>query len=182
MYAKYPLILLGIILLAGVALGQTLIHDDLRINQVHHFGGDALYCVDADLNPTSDFSTMMDGGGMRLLDQSGNELWFIPAADVSAAMDESIETGAYAVVGSGFGTYGPTLLQIQSNSDRAAAWIFDGFDEHAKPNQLTWDFCLFVAPGGDSDDSDDPTPQRQPDEEPTEPPFPNGQDTIDTPV
>ncbi|MBC7811507.1 MAG: hypothetical protein H7175_10185, partial [Burkholderiales bacterium] len=48
-------------LLAGVVVVSAVdpfpgLPNDGRINIVHHFGGDALYCVDANGNPTDQFS------------------------------------------------------------------------------------------------------------------------------
>jgi len=84
-YALLSMLALAlVILLASVTLAD--LPDDGRINVVHHFGGDALYCVDRNMNPTKQYSDFGEGG-FRLLNTHGQVLWFVPASvvDVAAA-------------------------------------------------------------------------------------------------
>src|SRR5215207_10987396 len=84
--------------------------NDGRVNIVHHFGGDALYCVDRDMNPTDQFSDD-NFGGMRLLDIHGQLLWFLDADTI-----EGFVAQAEAAPGTGIemlaapSTYGMSYL------------------------------------------------------------------------
>src|SRR5690554_6888977 len=110
--ARRPLLAaVGVLVLAAlvgvsVVIAPQLVHGDLRINQVHHFGGDAIYCVDRDLNPTTQYSD--DGlGGFRLLNLQGQELGFIPAEQIHQTTEMALASGGGVFVGSMQGSYGP---------------------------------------------------------------------------
>ncbi len=146
------LIIIGIVVLAAGLFGTlTLAQDglptDLRINLVHHFGGDVLYCVDRFFNPTTQYSD--DGlGGFRLLDIDGQVLWFVPTTPtIHDATERSIATGQGQLVARGQGTYGPVELWTYVNPDGDTFFTFYGFDEYVKPNQISFKFCEPVGPG-----------------------------------
>jgi hypothetical protein len=142
-------------LLAGVvALTAEPIFSDLRINQVHHFGGDALYCVDADMNPTTDLTTWR-AGGFRLLNGAGQELWFIAADTVLSQVEASLTSGEFMPVGDGVGTYGAASMMMRAQDIDNFEFIFAGFDEYEKFNSLTFNDCQFVGPIGSGSGSDD---------------------------
>lgn len=137
--------LLFVFMGATLVAGQGMVQPDGRINQVHHFGGDALYCVDGDFMPTtqySDFGT----GGFRLLNIGGQELMFIPALQISAAVAEAKETGKGVLVGEGMGTYGPVRIFTYVTGENDDYFVFSGYDEFGKPNSITFKFCIPVGP------------------------------------
>lgn len=61
-------------------IDQGVVFDDGRLNQVHHMGGAAIYCVDLTGAPTMDYRE----GGLRVTDDNGQEMLFIPAATIDA--------------------------------------------------------------------------------------------------
>jgi hypothetical protein len=129
---------------------------DGRINVVHHFGGDAFYCVDRNNNPTGQYS---DGefGGMRLLNSAGNVLWFLPAADISAAVETAISSGDGVLVGRGDGTYGPAWLYTYVDGSGNVKFVFSGYDEYMKVNSMEFTYCQPVGPAPYvSSDSEEP--------------------------
>jgi hypothetical protein len=157
------------VILAGVGavlvLGQAdWVQPDGRINQVAHFGGDALYCVDRDFNATNQYSDFGQGG-FRLLNSEGQELWFVPAAQISAAVAEAKVSGSGVLVGEGQGSYGPVMIYTYVTGDNDDYFVFSGYDEFGKPNSLTFKFCTPVGP-------DKPEPQTPPSAETQEPPPP----------
>lgn len=146
--SRAAMLLVGALLVlsgASIASAQETISGDLRINQVAHFGGDALYCVDANIIATTSYPLATTVGGFRLLNSNGQELWFVPAADLQAAIDESIATGKGILVGQGQGTYGPATLYTYFNGI-TQVFEFAGYDEYAKPNSLTFNLCTPVGP------------------------------------
>ena len=148
---------LFLISVAPVAAVDDLVQPDGRVNQVAHFGGDALYCVDRDFVPTHQYSDFGQGG-FRLLDIDGQELWFVPALQISAAVAEAKATGKGVLVGEGRGSYGPTSIYTYVTSDGDDYFIFSGYDEFSKLNSLTFKFCIPVGPiphpPGTGDDED----------------------------
>lgn len=151
------LTLIGFLLIvmgASLTAADDLVQPDGRINQVTHFGGDAFYCVDRDFQPTnqySDFGT----GGFRLLNEGGQELWFVPALDISAAVAEAKETGKVVLVAEGRGTYGPVDVYAYVTGENDDYFVFNGYDEYGKPNSITFKFCIPVGPASHSDPVDD---------------------------
>jgi hypothetical protein len=141
------LLLTLVIAVSGVTRSeaQGLVQPDGRINQVTHFGGDALYCVDRNFVATNQYSDFGQGG-FRLLDSKGQELWFVPAADVAAAVAEAKETGKGVLVASGRGTYGPVTIHTYVTGEGDDYFVFSGYDEYGKPNSLTFKFCIPVGP------------------------------------
>lgn len=162
--AVFILLILAVMLLLPPALSaQTL--SDGRINVVHHFGGDAFYCVDRDNNPTGQYADA-SFGGMRLLNSSGNELWFLPAADIATAVEAAQTSGEGVLVGSGQGTYGPVWLYTYIDATGNVKFVFTGHDEYAKINSMAFTYCQQIGPGGSAPSgSDEPAcpPDSSPD-------------------
>ena len=130
---------------ATLVAGEDMVQPDGRLNQVTHFGGDAFYCVDRDFLPTQQYSDF-GAGGFRLLNSGGQELWFIPALQISAAVAEAKETGKGVLVAEGMGTYGPTSVYTYVTGENDDYFIFSGYDEFGKPNSITFKFCIPVGP------------------------------------
>ncbi len=130
---------------ATLAAGQGMVQPDGRINQVAHFGGDAFYCVDSSFISTPNYPEMIDGGGFRLLNSGGQELWFVPAADILAAITESLANETAVLVAEGQGTYGPVRLYTYFDGN-AQQFVFSGYDEFGKTNSLTFVPCTPVGP------------------------------------
>jgi hypothetical protein len=131
---------------ATLAGAQDLVHDDVRINQVAHFGGDALYCVDSNKVATTNYPEMIDDGGMRLLNSKGQELWFLPAEDILVAIAEALDTNSAVLAGEGAGTHGPVRLYVYSDDGINPVFVFSGYDEYGKPNAFTFIPCIPVGP------------------------------------
>ena len=142
-------VLAGLLLLlltsVSVASAQELVQPDGRLNQVAHFGGDALYCVDVNFVATTNYPEMLDDGGFRLLDSKGQVLWFVPASQIVAAIEESLATGGGVLVAEGQGTYGPVRLDTYFDGTDQV-FVFSGYDEFSKPNSLTYRGCAPVGP------------------------------------
>jgi hypothetical protein len=139
----------------GVVLG-ALPHADKRLNQVHHFGGDAFYCVDANKTPTNDWSTMIAGGGFLLRSMGGQELYFWSAADILAAVQQSQATGGGGVpLVVGQGTYGPAYIYLFSLSDAVIDGELTAHDEHGKTETMPFRFCNVVGPAVGPDAPDE---------------------------
>jgi hypothetical protein len=137
----------------SVVLAQTLVQPDGRINQVAHFGGDALYCVDRNMNPTTQYSDWGEGG-FQLLSMTGQVLWFVPAEQIAAAVAEAKATGGGVLVGTGDGSYGPTSIYTYLTADGDDYFVFNGYDEYGKPNSIEWKFCTPVSPGAPEPSAD----------------------------
>ena len=139
-------LLVGVLMLvltgASLASAEDLVQPDGRLNQVAHFGGDSAYCVDANYVATDDYPAQ---GGFRLLNSIGQELWFVPAAEITAAVDESVATGNAVLVGEGQGTYGPTSLYTYYDG-KTQVFVYSGVDEFGKMNTLTFNLCTPVGP------------------------------------
>lgn len=143
LYCLFVAVGLGI---SGVshAAAQDLPQPDGRINQVAHFGGDALYCVDQNFIATNQYDEL---GGFRLLDSAGQVLWFVPAADITAAIAQAQTTGETVLIAEGYGTYGPVAIYTYASGDGNTNFSFSGYDEFGKPNWLMFKFCDPVRPG-----------------------------------
>lgn len=137
--------LMFVLMGASLTAAQDFIQPDGRLNQVTHFGGDAFYCVDRDFMPTQQYSDFGDGG-FRLLNAQGQELMFIPALQISAAVAEAKETGKGVLVGEGMGTYGPVQVYTYVTNENDDYFIFSGYDEYGKPNAIEFKFCIPVGP------------------------------------
>lgn len=108
---------------------------DGRINQIAHLGGAAVYCVDENFNPSNNYGD----GGIRVLDIDGQELLFVPAAEIDAAGEFPAEP---VVLGEASGPYGPMTLYLLPNND----FQLNGVDEHGKEFAFPWRGCAGVGP------------------------------------
>jgi hypothetical protein len=118
---------------------------DGRINVVHHFGGDVLYCVNEDLAPTNEFFTTTDGG-MQVLNINGQLLWFVEAEVILEKVAAAEPGGGNVLVAEGTGTYGPVALYTYKPDAETVRFIFVGMDEHGKTNQIDFEGCTPVNP------------------------------------
>lgn len=132
---------LSIILVVAVIITASAllaVPDDGRLNLQAHFGGDALYCVNASGAPVGNYEST--DGGFRVLNTSGNELLFIPTADIDAAIADATTLSVRVLVDSGTGSYGPASLYVEIR-DGVPVFTYVGFDEHGKENQLEFSNC-----------------------------------------
>lgn len=123
------------LLVGGIALA-TAQESDGRVNPVDHVGGAAVYCVDAQFEP----SAYWNNGGIRVLDAGGQELLFASAADIIAAGNPPEET---VRVGEGANAFGPLTLYHRPDSK----FQLMGTDEWGKTFEFVWNSCgTFAAP------------------------------------
>jgi hypothetical protein len=135
--------ILAVILVGVAAVGaqQGLVQTDQRLNQVADFGGDALYCIDTNQSPTNDTKTW---DHFELLSGTGQVLWTLPRTTVEEGLG-MIKYGTPPVLlGSGQGTFGAINLYGNANADGTPFFIFTGFDDHYKPNQIQFLGCTPV--------------------------------------
>ena len=111
----------AVCLLMLLALQVALAEDD-RINQVHHFGGDALYCD--------------EDSGCWLLDMNGNLLWEVPQEEIDEAMAAACETGMTQSIEAGMGTYGPSVIRVSCYEGYDPFLTYVGYDEWGKLNEM----------------------------------------------
>ena len=130
---------------ADVPRDSSPVATDGRINVVHHFGGDVLYCVDENYAPTNEFFTD-NNGGFELLNINGEPLWFVEAETVLAKVAEAFPGGPNVLVAEGQGTYGSVALYTYKVNDIVIRFIFVGMDEHGKTNQIDFEGCTPVNP------------------------------------
>jgi hypothetical protein len=160
-YAPVAAALSIFLLLSALLFSVTQVaaqEEDLRINHSHHFGGDVLYCLDGSRQQTSTFFEPGAGGGFQLLNMGGQEIWFVDAETVLAAVEAAKVSGAVELVAQGFGTYGPVELYVGIGENDTPFFTFIGYDEHGKVNSLTFQFCQSVRPGNFGDDPEPPAP------------------------
>ena len=156
---------LAVLLVSALSLGAVLAtspEDDGRINQVHHFGGDALYCMDANGLSTNQYA---DFAAFRLLNISGSILWEVSAE----AVTEALATPDLGVlIAQGSGSYGPAWLWGVAPTGGDPVFTFMGYDEYGKPNVMTFTGCQPVGPeeegaaassSGGGDDGPSETPE-----------------------
>jgi hypothetical protein len=140
MFHKHLKFVLIIVLLFVSA--STVLADE-RINVVHHFGGDVLFCTQED--------------GCKLLNMTGGELWHQPQSVIDAAMIVACETGETQFIDAGIGTYGPNTLLISCFGDAIEdAFInMTGYDEWGKWNIIRFgpDYQPVNAPANDVESS-----------------------------
>lgn len=122
--------------------------DDGRVNIVHHFGGDALYCVDRDMNPTDQFSDD-NFGGMRLLNMQGQVLWFLDADTIEGFVAQAeANPGTGVEMLAALSTYGMSYLYTIADlaEDGIIKFVFVANDEWGKTNSMEFKFCEPVGP------------------------------------
>ncbi len=115
-FSKSLLVLCLIIFVA--ALGASSALADARINQVHHFGGDVLYCTTED--------------GCWFVNIKGEPLWEVEQSVITDALADACESGEAQVIEAGAGTYGPSQLVVGCPSSITLV----GFDEWGKQNTM----------------------------------------------
>ena len=111
--------LLVLLILVGV---QGAFAEDNRINQVHHFGGDAIFC-DSEV-------------GCYLLNADGEQLWNVSQEAIEAAMTAACESGESQFIDAGIGTYGPNTIGVSCYEGMEPTLKFYGYDEWGKLNTL----------------------------------------------
>ena len=151
------LVIAAVAALSGVVTTRAY-EDDGRLNLVHHLGGDAVFCAGADMTASDSFAN----GGIRLLSQDGQELFFVPAAVINAAPELPLVDTRIA---QGWGTYGIVELWRLTNGD----FSLIGQDEHGKQYIFQWTNCTQVGPigyegSGDADVSSDAPECDEPEE------------------
>ena len=129
-----------IILIVGISavVAQQLVQPDGRLNQIAHFGGDALYCMDEQDNVTNDSSTF---AYFLLRDENGQVLWTLSKEAVELGLGQITLAKTTFLLGEGDGTYGPVYLFGNAAEDGSPYFIFIGFDEHGKENRLIFYGC-----------------------------------------
>jgi len=138
------LVIAAVAALSGVMTTRAY-DDDGRLNLVNHLGGDAIFCVGADMTASDSYAN----GGLRLLSQSGQELFFVPAAVINAVPElPQVDTR----IAQGWGSYGIVELWRLTNGD----FSLIGQDEHGKQYIFQWNGCRQVGPipyenSGDAD-------------------------------
>ncbi|MAS33334.1 MAG: hypothetical protein CL610_04970 [Anaerolineaceae bacterium] len=95
---------------------------DERINQVHHFGGDTLYCTQAD--------------GCWLVNMQGETLWEVSQATIDDALAAACETGTSGYIEAGMGTYGPSTIGVSCYLGYDPSLKLIGYDEWGKVNTM----------------------------------------------
>lgn len=128
--------------LRGFAPLDTLLQPDGRINQVAHFGGDSLYCVDENGNPTNEYDSM---AAFRLLDIGGQDLWNVSAEDVAASLAALEASGEDQTISTGAGSHGTATLTLLAN-DGTPSFQLVAYDEFGKLNTLEFQGCRPVGP------------------------------------
>lgn len=133
--------------------------NDDRINQVRHFGGDALYCDQE--------------RGCWFLNINGELLWEVPQSVIDAAYEVACETESAQYIEAGMGTYGPNVLEVHCPDGEEAYYDLTGYDEWGKINNLRFgaSYAPVNAPHSEKAKAEkaDPTPTVPP---PPPPPPP----------
>lgn len=142
-FSRYSLVFgagILMILIVGLSavIAQPLVQPDGRLNQIAHFGGDALYCMDAADNVTNDSATF---DYFLLRDASGQALWTLSKEQVELGLGQIALAKTAFLLGEGDGTYGPVYLFGNAAADGSPYFIFIGFDEYGKENRLIFYGC-----------------------------------------
>ena len=129
-------LMVGVVLAAGAF---SVMAQDGRINVVHHFGGDVLYCNLED--------------GCSMVNMQGELLWEVSEADIDAAMATACETREAQIIEPGNGTYGPATLEIACYEGYEPSLTLSSWDEWGKPNAMQFgaDYApVYPAPSEES--------------------------------
>ena len=116
--------------------------DDGRLNVDVHMGGSAIYCVDS----TNTAATTTAGGGFRVLDDLGQEMLFVPEADITAASATLAQTGQYVTLGVGNRPwYGgqPVAIYLLTSGE----YQLNSADEYGKTVEFRWTACRTFTTG-----------------------------------
>lgn len=143
------LLIIGLVTTLSGVLAAPGYATDGRINVVHHFGGDNLYCVTASGAVTNAFYSGQTG--FQLLNINGQPIWAVSAAAAQAAVDAAEPGGSPVLVEAGTGSYGPAAIYVYKMTDGTIRFIFTGVDEHSKANQLDFEGCQPVNPSDSAD-------------------------------
>lgn len=112
-------------LLAGILtlMALTALADG-RINVVHHFGGDALYCTPE--------------RGCWMLNMYGHLLWEQPQSIIEEAMTTACISSVSHYIEVGVGTYGPVTLKFSCYAGIDPSITMTGYDEWGALNSMTF--------------------------------------------
>jgi hypothetical protein len=120
---KFQVLTVLLVLLLGIIVIQAQDNfGDGRINQVSHFGGDALYCE--------------AGVGCWVLDKNGNQLWDISQAAIDELFEQACESGTSVYQDVGVGTYGMMTFHISCYEGLPKTLELFGYDEWGKINSV----------------------------------------------
>jgi hypothetical protein len=120
---KLQVLTILLVLLLGITVTQAQDnYGDGRINQVSHFGGDALYCE--------------AGVGCWVLDKNGNQLWDISQAAIDELFEQACESGTSVYQDVGVGTYGMMTFHISCYEGLPKTLELFGYDEWGKINSV----------------------------------------------
>ena len=123
---------------------QGVVHGDGRLNQIHNFGGAAVYCVNALTGrPTLDYNL----GGIRVADGNGQELLFISAERINevGVPEQNTLLGETETL-----WFNNTPLSVYRLS--SGEFQMNGFDNHAKLVEFIWNDCQRVGVATDEID------------------------------
>ncbi|MCC6804272.1 MAG: hypothetical protein IT319_15430 [Anaerolineae bacterium] len=134
-------ILIVLVLGLSAVMAQQLVQPDGRINQIAHFGGDALYCMDESDNVTNNSATF---AYFLLRDKNGQPLWTLSRDIVEEGLGQIRPGGTAVQLGHGQGSYGPVDLYGNAADDGSPYFIFIGFDEWGKENRILFYACTPV--------------------------------------
>ncbi len=134
-------VIAALVMMVTAVMADPLVQSDKRINQVSDFGGDALYCIDTANNPTNDTLTF---DHFRLLSSDGTELWTLSRADVEKGLGSIGYGWPPVLLGTGEGSFGTMNLYANAAEDGTPYFIFTGFDDHYKPNIISFYGCSTV--------------------------------------
>jgi hypothetical protein len=126
-------VLITAIAVATGAMSARALENDGRLNLVHHMGGDTVYCVGENLTPSDSYAN----GGLRLLNQAGQQLFFVPASVINAVSEMPLVDTRIAA---GPGSHGAVELWRLTNGD----FKLVGMDEHGKQFMFQWTGCTQV--------------------------------------
>ena len=135
------------VLVLVVAHAALAAESDNRINPDGSLGGDAVYCVDAAMNPTSDPAD----AGIRLLDALGESLFYVSPEQIAAVPHHPY---ANTLIPQGSGSYGPVYLERLTNGQ----FRLIGKDDQGRISSVTWTDCAQVAPITSNQNGDSSSP------------------------
>jgi hypothetical protein len=136
------MLVIAIAMIAAIAhIVAAAPESDGRINVAPHLGGDVVYCVDGSKNVTSE----PNGAGIRLLNQNGSELFYVPAGVIAKVAEFPAQN---TLIAEGNGSYGKISLYRLSSGQ----FQLNGTDEHGKAYSVIWNDCTPVNPIPDPND------------------------------
>lgn len=132
--SRFNVMLVCIVILLLLSAFQGVLAEDNRINQVHHFGGDSLYCD--------------EDRGCWMLNSDGDLLWEVPQATIDDLFEIACASGMSEFIDAGLGTYGPATIGISCYDGYEPTLKLTGYDEWGKLNTLSFgrDYAPVTAP------------------------------------